>query len=159
MWCYYVSLGLSFTTCVYHSSLPAGPLGYILSPHRAAVDNFSLILHIFLVRVEWSKGESYLWFFPRFPSRVQHILFVTYIVLEMGVIGRTDFALWDSFSRICSIQLAAFLCNYCQPFSSVRFVNVHVVHPYNCIYTTVTLKKYILFYRTGLTSIWPIAKW
>ena len=39
-----------------------------------------------------------------------------------------------------------------------NFLNIDVVHPYSSMDTTAVWKKNcVLFYRSGLTSIWPIA--
>ena len=56
------------------------------------------------------------------------------------------------FNITCSIL--AFLPSN---FFFIRLIRVHVVHPYSSMDTTVSWKKYILFYRSVLTSIWPIA--
>ena len=42
-------------------------------------------------------------------------------------------------------------------FFSIRLINVHVVHPYSSFVTTAAWKRCLLFYRSGLTSILPIA--
>ena len=42
-------------------------------------------------------------------------------------------------------------------FFSLRLVSVYVVHPYISIETTAAWKNCVLFYWSGLTSIWPIA--
>ena len=76
-----------------------------------------------------------------------------WIVFVIG--GRTATVLWGVASKTYSIQLAAFLCNCCQAF---LLVSVHLMHPYNRIDTTAAWKN-VLFYRSRLTSIWPIFYW
>ena len=63
--------------------------------------------------------------------------------------GHTAAILRCVVSRTCSIPLKAFF--------STHLVSVHVVHPYITIDTTAAWKKTVLFYRSDLTSIWPIA--
>ena len=66
---------------------------------------------------------------------------LTYIVFVMGVSCRTTASLWGAASRICSVLLAALLGSCRQAFFSIRFVSVHVVHPYSSIDTTAAWKK------------------
>ena len=53
----------SLTTPPYCSSLLAGPQGYILYPHRAAVRTFELVPLLLLGYVRGSIGEHHLWLY------------------------------------------------------------------------------------------------
>ena len=44
-------------------------------------------------------------------------------------------------------------------FFTIRLVSIHVVHLYTSIDMTAAWKNYVLFYRSRLTSIWPIVSW
>ena len=57
--------------------------------------------------------------------------------------------LLDLFNIACSILIC-----FPSSFFFIRLVSVHIVHPYSSIDTTTAWKKnYVLFYRSGLTSI------
>ena len=85
-----------------------------------------------------------------------HLVRLTLIVFEIG--GRwpdccclVGCFLLDLFETTRSI-----LVELPSSFFSIRLVSVHVVHPYISIDTTAAWKNCVLFYRSGLTSIWPI---
>ena len=66
----------SLATSPYHSSHPAGPQGYTLYPHRAAVCRFELVALLLLGHVKGSVGVPPLWARPFFSSSVLHVWFV-----------------------------------------------------------------------------------
>ena len=79
---------------------------------------------------------------------------LTWIVFAMG--GRTAVVLWGVASSTCSIEHAAFLCNCCRAFSLyVKLASVWWIH---IVVSTQPLlgKNCVLFYRSCLTSIWPM---
>ena len=65
----------SLTTLPYHSSLPAGPQGYTLYPHRATVWRFELVALLLLGHVKGSIGVHHLWARPYFSNCVPHVWF------------------------------------------------------------------------------------
>ena len=64
------------TTAPYHSSLPAGPKGYIPYLHRAAVRRFMLVALLLLGHVKGSTRVHHLWDRPYFSSSVPHVWLV-----------------------------------------------------------------------------------
>ena len=69
---------------LYIPSLPAIPPNYILHSHRSVVGKFLLVGQHRLVHVKGSIRERHVWFPPGFSSSVPHVLFVFFMVLEMG---------------------------------------------------------------------------
>ena len=65
----------SLTTLPCHSSLLAGPKGYIPYPHRAAVCRFARVTLLLLGYVRWSIGKYDLWARTCFSSSVLHVWF------------------------------------------------------------------------------------
>ena len=126
--------------------------------HRAAVDKFWLVVQSLLISVKGFRGARHSWVCPYFSNSVPHVFFVLFGWFkrwEGG--GSIAAALWNVASRICSLQLTAFLCNCCQAFSLYALSG-----SLWCIHKVVDCcleKNCVLFYRTGLTSIWPIANW
>ena len=81
---------------------------------------------------------------------------LTLIVLWWEVGDRTVGALWGVSSRTCSKLLAAFLCSCFQAFSPyVLLASMYCIHI--AVSTRPLLgRNCVSFYRSGLTSIWPI---
>ena len=70
-----LSLTHTHTIRLYRPSLPVSLLDYILSPYRAVVDKFLLVVQYLYVRVKGSTGERCLWVRPYFSTSVPHVLF------------------------------------------------------------------------------------
>ena len=66
----------SLATSPYHSSPPAGPLGYIPCPHIAAVCMFGLVVLLLLGHMWESIGACHLWARPCFSSSVRRVWLV-----------------------------------------------------------------------------------
>ena len=66
----------SLATRPYCSSLPAGPQGYTLYSHRAAVCRFKLVTLLLLSYVKGFIGVHHLWARLYFSSSVLHVWFV-----------------------------------------------------------------------------------
>ena len=82
----------------YYSSLLAGPLGYILYPHRAAVCRFEPISLLLLGYMRGSIGEHHLWACPLLLQQCHACLVrLTLIVFVMG--GRWPYSC--CFVRCC----------------------------------------------------------
>ena len=144
MWRFqHVSPWPSLTTRLYRTSLPGGLQGDILSRHRAGRPAFSRPSEGFHQKMPLMSSSLLLQQCPACLIRL------TWIVFVMGrrwqysccIVG---WCLQDIFSIARSILVklpSIFL---------IRFVNIHVVHPYSNINTTGTWK--IAFYFIG--QIW-----
>ena len=66
----------SLATPPYRSSVSAGPQGYNMYPHRAAVYRFELVTLLLFGHVKESIGVYHLWARPCFSSSVLHVWFV-----------------------------------------------------------------------------------
>ena len=81
---------------------------------------------------------------------------LTWIILLIGGMWQyrccfVGYCLQDLFNIACSI-----LMQLHSSFYSIRLVRLHAVHPNSSIDMTLLGKKRVLFYRSGLTSMWPI---
>ena len=134
---------LSLAIHPYHLLLPAGLPDNILCPYRAVVSKFWLVIQHWHIHVKGFIGESYLWVHPFFSSSVLHMLFVLFgWFLDIG--DRWPYNC--CFMRCCFQDLFniahGILVQFLSSFFSIRFVSIHVVHPYSRIDTTTAWKKF-----------------
>ena len=99
----------SLATSPYCSSLLAGPQGYILYPHIAAVCKFELVVLFCLTIWGVHRSTSLMSSSLLLQQCPACLVCLALTVFVMG--GRTVGALWDVAFRTCSKLLAAFLCS------------------------------------------------
>ena len=113
---------------IYHPSLPAGLLDYILCLYRAVIDKFWLVGQHLLIHMKGSIGEHHLWVHPYFSSSVSCLI---WMVLEMEV----KWLYTGCFVRCCFQDLFSIaysiLVKFLSSFFSICLVNIHMVHPYS----------------------------
>ena len=116
--CLYGFLWLSRGIRPYHLSFPVG-----FQDYRAAVYKLLLVdqqLHVRVKEFQWrallisSLLMSSSLLLQQFSACLVRLI---WMVLRWKVGVRTAAFLWDVASRICSVQLIAFLCNSCLAFS------------------------------------------
>ena len=113
-----------------------------------------LVIQHLLVCVKGFRRARRLWLRSFFSSTVPLVLSVLFgWFLRWKVGGHTAVVFWDATSRICSLSHAAFLCNCCQTFLYTLYLCIDIVVWIRLL----PRRNCILFYRTGLNSIWPIA--
>ena len=131
----FLSLSLSLVIRLYHLSLPAGLLDYTQCPYRTVVGKFLLVSQHLHLRVKRSIGEHHLWVHPYFSSSL------IWMVLEMG-----GWCWYSCYFVVCYFQdlfniAPRILVQFPFIFFFLRFVSVHVVHPYSRIDTIAAWKK------------------
>ena len=149
---------LSLATPPYRPLVLAGLQGYL---HRAAVCMFELDVLPLLVPLKGSTGVHHFWARPKFSNSVPQcpaclvrlilILFVTssrwpYSCYFVG------WCLQDLFNIARSILVYSHVIAV--NFFSIRFVGIHMVHPYSSINTTAAWKKLrFIFQRRRINNL------
>ena len=140
------------------SLLSADSLGNISYRHRAAVCRFELDVLLFTRPCEGVHRSISLMSSSLLLPAVSHVSGSSnFDSFRDGWVvgGRIAAALRSAFSSICSILLAAFLCNWRQTFSpSAELASMWCI---NIAVPTRSLlgRNCTLFYWSGLTCIWP----
>ena len=136
----------------YRQSHSAGPLDCILCLFTAFVDSFKLNVQHLLRSVKDSTRERHLFFLQQCSGCLDP---VNWMVLEMG--GRWPYnCCFFGMLLPWLIQYGSWHSCAISVFFSMCFVSVYLVYPNCSMDTTAAWKKIILFYRVGLTSLWPI---
>ena len=137
----------SLITCLYCPSLVRVLQDYILYRHRAVGYSFLLVVLPFLVHVKGSTRVYCLCFRPYFSCSVLYVLFVkheSFFMIDVRMPYSSYFCgmcfqdLFNTLSNILMIMASSLF--------SIRLVSLPVAWKKNCV----------LFYWSGLTSIWPI---
>ena len=107
------------------------------------IGNFLLVGQHWHVHVMGFLGERLLWVRPCFSSSVSHALFVLFgWFLRWEVSGRISVVLWDVVSRICPIDLVAFLCSSRLAFSlNASSESLWCIHTVELTQLLLTLNK------------------
>ena len=147
------SLWTSLATRLYRPSLPGGLPGYILYRNRGSCWSS------FLCSSMWRGPQEYITheFVLTSPAVSPMSSSFTLDSFRVVVDGRTAAVLWSVASQNYSIQLVAFLCKCRQAFSPYVYLASMWCIPIP-VSTRLLLgkKNCVLFYRSGLTSIWLI---
>ena len=128
-------------------------LGYILCPHRAAVDKFQLVVQYLLVCVKGFSRAHHLQVCPYFSSKCPACLVcLIWMVLEMEKRWPYSSCFVGCCFQDLFITTRSIFVQLLSSLFFIRFVSIHMVDSYSNMDTTAAWKK-LPFYLLGWSDL------